>query len=497
MAQSSAKQSRVTQAVIAFDGGLNRADNPDSIADNQLVDACNMYYEGGQNILTTRPGLMVAAEPPPGAPDIVKLHAYVKGVLDARIVAATSDGKLYSLDLAQPTWTPVADLAQSGVTPCLVTFNDTLVIADGGAHLRAFDGETVTELADSPSATALVEIGGRLAANSASDLDAVVFSQPEDATGWSLADGAGLVRAGYGDGLRVSGLGVFSQDLLVFKSGQAGKRIMRLNTAGTAADWSLSQISAHMTASSPHAVEFVGNNLLFADKGGIHDLGGVQQYGDIQVGGVGRPVNPLLGGKNVGELKLLPRLGVMLAFVEGDSQVLVFHPHNGAWTRFDFQGLFLKTACQAGDTLYLAGAGGRLYRLGLGESRDEVATGDKREIAGLARSKVFAIPGEAVLRKSTLSYEALTPCRGTLAVLGADQVSPVNLLDLQGSPGLGALADATGDLAEASQALGVSAEAKTVSRSRFRDATLSFQIATSSGRIRLRQFQAEIAAVNG
>lgn len=26
MAQSSAKQSRVTQAVIAFDGGLNRAD---------------------------------------------------------------------------------------------------------------------------------------------------------------------------------------------------------------------------------------------------------------------------------------------------------------------------------------------------------------------------------------------------------------------------------------------------------------------------------------
>lgn len=498
MAKASAKQT-TSQAVIAFDGGLNRADNPDALAENQLADVSNMFYEGGQNILTTRPGLVHVAGPPAGNPAILRLHYHVKDALTACLVAATSDGKLYTLDEASspPAWTPLADLFMAGVTPSLATFNGKLIIADGGPHLRVWDGATVADLKDSPSATALAEIGGRLAANSAQDLDGVVLSGPEDETNWQIADGSVFLRAGYGDGLRVTGFGVISQDLIIFKSGASGKRIMRLQASGSTAQWSLSQISRNLTAVSPHAVEFVGNNLLFADAGGIMDLAGVQQYGDIQVGGAGRLVNPVLGGKNVSELRFLPKLAVLLAFVEGDNQVLVFHPHNGAWTRFDFQGLFLHTACQAGDTIALAGQGGRLYRLGLTESRDEVAPGLYTDIAGLARSKVFAIPGETVLRKTRLDYEAITPGQGRLCVFGSDQVSPVPLLTWSADPGLGTLAEATGPLADANQPLGASAEAQSIARSRFRDCALSFQITTVSGRIRLRQCLAQLAAVNG
>jgi hypothetical protein len=370
MAKSSVKQQRITPAVIAFDGGLNLADNPDALADNQMADVLNMYYEDGRTVLTTRPGLVHAAGPAPNGAGIVKLHWYEKDVLTGMLVAASSDGKLYKLDggAAPPAWSLITSLDQPGIVPGLVTFHGKLVIADGGPHLRAYDGQSVVTLAGSPSATMLVEIGGRLAANSASDLDGVTLSGPYDETDWDVdLGGAVFLRAGYGDGLRVTGFGVIGQDLIVFKSGDSGKRILRLQTAGQTTGWSLTQLSKNLTAHSGHAVEFVGNNLFFAGPGGVMDLAGVQQYGDIQVGGVGRPINPGLNGKRVAELRFLPKLAVMLAFIEGDSQVLVFHPHNQTWTRLDFQGLFLSSACQAGENVYLAGQNGRLYRLGLGE----------------------------------------------------------------------------------------------------------------------------------
>lgn len=500
MARTSVKQQNITPAAIAFDGGLNLADNPDSLADNQLADASNMFYPDGRTILTTRPGLVHTAGPPPGNPGIVKLHWFEKDALTGMLVAATSDGKLHSLDESAqpPSWVSVADLDQPGIVPSLATFHGKLVIADGGPHLRCWDGKTLTTLEGSPSATALVEIGGRLAANSAQDLDGVAFSGPYDETDWDIDKGGSVfLRAGYGDGLRVTGFGVIGQDLIVFKSGDSGKRIMRVQTAGASSSWSLTRLSENLTARSGHAVEFVGNDLLFAGPGGIMNLAGVQQYGDIQVGGAGYPINAALNGKNVAEMRFMPKLAVMLAFIEGDSQVLLFHPHNQAWTRLDFQGLFLASGCQAGERIFLAGQNGHLYRLGLGESRDETAPGRFAEIKGLARTRVFTAQGEMVLRKTRLNFEALTPGTGSLQVFGSDQVSPLTLLSWSADPGMGKLSDATFPLADARQPLGVSAESRNVSRARYRDAALSFQITTSSGRIRLRQCLAEMAMVAG
>ena len=500
MAKVSVKHRSITSAGITFDGGLNLADNPDALADNQLADVINMYYADGRTILTTRPGLTHTAEPPPGGPGIVKLHWYEKDALTGMLMAATSDGKLYRLDESSgpAAWTHVADLDQPGLVPGLVTFHGKLIIADGGPHLRSWDGQTLTSLAGSPSSTALVEITGRLAANSAQDMDGVAFSGPYDETDWDIDQGGAVfLRAGYGDGLRVTGFGVIGQDLIVFKSGESGKRIMRLQTSGPSSNWSLTQLSKNLTAHSGHAVEYVGNDLLFGGPGGIMGLAGVQQYGDIQVGGAGYPVNPALNGKHVAEMRFMPKLAVMLAFIEGDSQVLVYHPHNQAWTRLDFQGLFLSSACQAGERIFLAGQNGHLYRVSAAESRDETGPGQFAEIRGLARTKVFSAQGEMILRKTRLNFEAVTPGAGKLQVFGSDQVSPVTLLSWAANPGLGKLADALGSLASAVQPLGTSAELQNVSRTRFRDAALSFQITTSSGLIGLRQCLAEMAMVAG
>jgi len=81
--------------------------------------------------------------------------------------------------------------------------------------------------------------------------------------------------------------------------------------------------------------------------------------------------------------------------------------------------------------------------------------------------------------------------------LGSDQISPVELIAWEATPGLGKLSEATGPLAQADQALGVAAQTKSVSRARFRDWAVSFQLKTNGGRIRLRRCQAEFARVNG
>lgn len=500
MAKSSAKHGMPGRTRVAFDGGLNLADNPDSLADNQLSGVINMYYEDARSVLSTRPGLVCAAGPVPDGSGILRLHWFEQGDLSGVLVAATSGGNLYRLDESggEAAWEHITGLAQPGLNPSLATFHGRLVIADGGPSLRAWDGREVAALEDSPSSTALAEIGGRLAANSASDLDGVAFCGPCDETDWDIAQGgAAFLRAGYGEGLRVTGFGVIGQDLIVFKSGDSGKRVMRVQTSGPPSEWSVSELSRNLTAHGGHAVEFVGNNLFFAGPGGIMDLAGVQQYGDIQVGGAGRPVNPVLGGKHVGELRFLPRFAVMLAFIQGDSRVLAFHPHNQAWTVLDFQGLFLATACQAGERVFLAGQNGRLYRLGPGESRDEVEDGVFADIRGMARSRVFSGNGGMVLRRARLSFEAVTPGSGRLQVLGSDRVSPVTLLSWDANPGLGRLSDASGPLASASQPLGSPAETQRTSQARFRDSAMSFQVTTSSGRVRLRQCLAEISHAAG
>ncbi|WP_243438705.1 hypothetical protein [Fundidesulfovibrio soli] len=499
MAHASTKQSSIISSVVAFDGGLNVADDPAGLPDNQLAEALNLYYAEGRSVLTTRPGLVHVAAPPPGGPDILALHWYAQDVDSGFLVAATADGKLFSLDLSvqPPAWNHVTDLDQPGVTPSLVTFHGKLVIADGGPHLRTWDGASVATIASSPSATALVEVNGRLAANSAQDLDGVAFSGPFDETDWDIGVGAVFLRAGYGDGLRVNAFGVIGKDLVVFKSGDSARRILRLQTGGTVDQWSITELSRNQSASGPRAVEFVGNNLFFAGHGGIMDLAGVQQYGDIQVGVAGRPVNPLLGGRNVSSMRFVPALGAMLVFIEGDPQVLAFHPHNQAWTRFDFQGRIMSGACQAGGTVYLAGRGGSVYRLGLEESRDELQPGDHANIASTVRSRVFTTQGALVLRSAKLDFEALSPGSGSLQALGSDQISPVELIAWNANPGLGKVNDSTGPLADAVQILGASSQTKSVSRTRFRDWAVSFQLTTTGGRIRLRRCLAEFARVNG
>ncbi len=216
------------------------------------------------------------------------------------------------------------------------------------------------------------------------------------------------------------------------------------------------------------------------------------------MGGAGRPVNPLLGARRVSSIRLMPVLGAAFCLVEGESRIPVYHPHNQAWSVLDFQGMFVTAVCQMDDQVYLA-AGGRLYRLGEGETTDELTPGQHLPVAASLRTGLFSAPGGSggiILRGLTLDLEALSPGQGVVQALLDDQVSPVTLAAWYANPGQGKLNQALAPLSDAQEPLGVPASFRVCARARLRAQSLSFQIATSQGRVRLGQCRADIAAVN-
>jgi hypothetical protein len=126
-----------------------------------------------------------------------------------------------------------------------------------------------------------------------------------------------------------------------------------------------------------------------------------------------------------------------------------------------------------------------------------VSAGQLSEIRGLARSKVFTTPGEMILRKTRLDFEAITPGQGRLQAFGSDQLNPLLLYTWSANPGLGKFSEATSPLSGANQPLGAPAETQNVSRARMRVAAMSFQVTTTSGRIRLRRCLAEMSLAAG
>ena len=383
-------------------------------------------------------------------------------------------------------------------TPSTKTLVVDITETSGSGTYTSWTVDAYIPITGSPQATALADIGNRLVCNSAQDLDGVYLSAPEDEEKWDVNDGGLFFRVGYRDALVVTGFSVFGSDLIVFKGGSAGKSIYRLNTAAsTTASWFVAPLSQNLTATSAHAIEYAANNVLFGSDQGIMDLAGVQQYGDIQVGSVGKYINPFLNGKQISELRYLPTRGLMLAFVAGDYRVLVYHPHNSQWTMLDFQQAFLSTACDSGGTIYLAGQNGYLYRWTSLEDKDEMADGVFSDYDGVTRSKQFTFDGEVIIRRTRLNYESLTDGEGEFGFIGRDGIDVIPLMTWAPQVGAKLLYDWTEYLADSTWKLGAETVGYKISRARARDQAISFQVKTTSGRITLRQATIELASVNG
>jgi len=491
---------------MVLNGGLNYAQTPSNIADNELRRAHNFIYDAQTDFLVTRPGTDCVTASALGSP-ILAGYYYERSATEAYHVCA-SGGKLYYLN--GTSWTEIGLLNDSTTVPAFLTFNTLLLIADGGADIKTWNGATsgiYTTIPNSPAATALSMIKNRVVCNASDEPDSVYLSGPEDETKWNTStEGAVGLKAGFGDMLAVNAFGVFGDDLIISKKGDQIKRIYRVNVAdSTPANWYVLQVSGNNCAQNAQSMVGTWNNVFLVDQNGFKSVKGVDVYGDLQVDYIGRRINTIfVAGTRCDFANYLPSLDAIW-FGLGErifcyTERLV--PDTGnrapAFTNIVFQQGRIRSAYQAGDYIYLCGHNGYLYKLDESVATDETAPAVTANYVSALRTKTLTFGGDGILKK--LQWD-LRPKKEGTAILYAykDEETNIALKTVTLPPEGEYLYNATGDLADATGYLydeGYYAWVET-SRSRVRHPQMALEIYTKSGRVGVEWVKAEIAVVEG
>ena len=518
MAVTSSKQKTIQQVQFILNGGLNYAQSPTEIKDNELRRADNFIYDPETDYLITRPGTTYAVNSAlPGA--ITNMCYYEKTPVLTYLVCASA-GNLYYM--ASPTaWTLIGALNDSTTIPAFLVFDNKLLIADGGTNIKTWDGVTYSTIAGSPAATALSRIKNRVVANHVSELDSVYLSGPYDAlspeTAWDTSGDAIGFKAGYGDLMTVNAFGVFKSDLIISKKGTWLKNMYRLNTDDSdTTNWYVQEVSHTNCAQNTQSMCSAWNNVFFVDTNGFKSVLGVETYGDLQVDIVGRKINVLfLSQANCDFMTYIPKYN-SIWFGMGD-RVYCYTEHGSlgsktdttteyfaqnlkptpAFTSLQFKQGKIRAIVQVGEIVYLAGNDGWLYKLDESISTDAVGL-TTQSYSSSVRTKTLVPGGDCILKKSQWSLKPKETGVASLLVytdeVTGTQIKTVNLTG-DGTD----LYDATGYLHDATEYLydqGAYAYVET-SRNRVRGKELAFELMLTSGRVGIEWIKADIAMVEG
>jgi len=425
------KNSNLQSANITFEGGINVSEPSTNIMDNELQECVNLYYANLEKYLTTRMGIK-RIDVPTLNTKIEKLYEYNKNEIDSYLVAV-SEGKLYYLkstvvDLVETlSWQQITTLENSTILPSLITYNGNLIIADRGPHLRSWNGTTTTSLSASPPyVTIIEEINGRIVCNSEAtgELDAVYFSAPYNSNEWNTNNGAVGLRVGYGQGRRVTGIGVIANDVIVFKE---NGMTYRVSCQGNVSSWYISKLFSTNSCDNQETIETVGNDLVFGSASGINSVQTVQEYGDLKMNHLGMKVSSMLNGKRIQQATWSTTYGVLFLVIEGSNSILVFHPHLGSYTTFDF-GFKVNTICNGMKETYFGDNTGKIYK-STNLSRDELSTGVFTDIHSRMKTKTFLSSESFELVKSRLFLEQIDYTKGYISVFDRTDTEETVLFD--------------------------------------------------------------------
>jgi hypothetical protein len=433
---------------------------------------------------------------------ITALHYYEKSSAVAYLVAACY-GNLYYL--SDTEWVFIGALHDLTTVPSFLTFNAKLIIADGGSTLRSWDGTTYATIATSPDADALTTIGNRVVANSVSEKDSVYLSKTNDETDWNTSGSAVGIKAGYGDNMSVKAFGVFNNDLMIFKKGASSKYVYRLNVEDTTpANWQVALQSPNNTAQNAQATAEAWNNIFFVDSNGFKSIKGVDVYGDLQVDPVGKKINSIFSAGNSCDFMTYIPIYNAIWFGMGDRVYCYTERQNEegqtepAFTDLTFQQGRIRAVCQAGDTVYLAGNNGYLYKLDEIYSTDEITPSVVESYRSVLRTKTLVFGGDGILKKLQWYLRPKSSGSALLKVYKSEESElTIATLSLPNEGELlydaeDALYGATGYLYSS----GASAWTET-SRARVRNPQMAFELYVTSGRVGVEWVRADIAMVEG
>jgi hypothetical protein len=493
MAQVGKKNQNLVPVSFNPVGGLNLAVPPHAIAEHEMAQCNNWIYMPHSGQIAVRPGFsMVTQVAGPGA--ILNMHSF-KGDL----ICSVSDGKVYVYNFAADSFTSIHDISAAPVAMFL-TFNNKLLIVDGGG-LFSWEGgnEDVVEVITTFHPTAIIEIGNRVVINDKQDMDAVYLSGPEDETDWDTSSGAAVgLRAGFGDGMNVNGFAVLGTDLIVSKAGNGQKFIYRISIAGPSSNWAVHKLVTDTSARSETLIDSVPNTILYVNEDSeLRSLEGVQEYGDIRMMNAGEKINPMLAsvaknGFPASMIRYSPAYDMLVIIFSG---VVAFFNHaSKRFTTMDFDAGDLRCCCDYSDELFWGSQNGNIYRWNESSDTDEVSHGVTEHFEANIKSKVFAFPGEALVKKSTIATSNFVQGTGTV------RINHVKVIDFEilGSPWYLFDADDT-QLADANMPLYERGEADTIKKShnKCRQKDFYIHITVPEGRCGLNYVNLEVAQVAG
>ena len=510
MAKKGRRQAAVTSKTLVLNGGLNYAQSVANIADNELSRAANMIYDPDTDQLMARPGTNCVTAEALGY-SIQIGYFYVKDSTTSFHIAA-SNGKLYYL--VGDAYVEIGSLNDTTTVPSFVTFNSKLIIADGGTHLHTWAGTGgLSELATSPAADALAVIKNRLVANHVSEDDSVYLSKTNDETDWNTAGSAVGLKAGFGDLLRVNAFGVYGDDLIISKVGEASKRMYRLNVADpSTTSWYVASLSFNNAASSATTMVGAWNNVYFVDTDGFKTLKGVTEYGDLQIDRIGSKVNPIFTSTSTcNYVSYVPTynsvwfnvLDRVFCYTERYNSAQNSIIANSTQKNVAFTDLFFKwgrptSVYEADDVVYITGLNGHLYQLDETVATDETSPGVRVNYTCGVKTKTFSYFDDIILRKIQWYLRPKKAGTGVINLCWSenDKVQLKNFTILGSGELLYSateyLNDATGYLYE----VGASAWTEET-RNRYRGTDIAFEIEITSGRCGVEWCKFELAELEG
>ena len=395
-------------SVIDFSGGVNLADSPYSLKQNQLVTMQNWQFaptgagielRDGAKVMTTNLGTSV--------PLYSKVN--LLGVDDDGDVLFSVGQGVYSSTTGGVV-TVLGDLSSDSI-PVIEPWGDPLTghLTASGGNLQYLLSGTVSTVATSPDCDIVSKIGGRVVI-SGDDGARVFFSGVGDHENWIIdsdmwTDADALwVDIGYKSGGKISAITKIDKDLVIFKTDGIVYRL-----TGDYPDWHIFEVGHNVKNIGRFSAKQFGNDVVFVDENyGIHKLSLISDFGDMKVSQYGREVNTQFL-KEVGDgatvWNVMCRGELWVKPADGSKKVFVHSSVYGGWGIYTFP-LEPISVLSAGRTVYLSmrgnvtTAGGNLiYTL-------DPSTYSEAGVAIQASLTLRPLPvntGETLLKKSTIT----------------------------------------------------------------------------------------------
>lgn len=274
-----------------FSGGMNTAQPPEQIADNEAE--LIMNYEYDYNRLRTRGG---TSAPLVSVGDSIKSFYYDAATEAYLLFSAGTDkvkGNIYLAYIGEPA-TLVGQLT-GNERPVCCKFDGCIYIASGD-KLQYFDYEQLFTVESSKLCDNVFERLGRLVTTHRGD-DNLYYSATGDAkskdawTDVSNDDSSSKwLEVGYKDDGDIITCKPMANDLLVFKT---NGRIY--SVSGEYPAWNVSQVGEKSYAEDiQKSIEIVGDSVAFITRNGIRSVDTVQTYGNFTMNEIGYKFNKSL-----------------------------------------------------------------------------------------------------------------------------------------------------------------------------------------------------------